>query len=328
LLLPNLKRPFENCEDTFIYFNPTQYLKINTNKDKRLNMSETSNTSTTSSTKLNISPSFSSCHEEEEEEEEEEVDNPNHDINTLQIRSSPDPKLTTTPCHSLLLTSSSSTSSLCSSSKNEVKEEPTTSTTSSSSSRHSYLSQTSSSSESISINSSLQAGNVDVELLLSEMVSKVESMECLKNLFEKVASISVELLEDEVRDVTNAHLCQVKALIRDWDTDFVEKNNNIQVAEIDDNTSFTVMLDDVLQYFDFLNMEKCGLDNDDDLDEDNGGDDDNNADDNENNDDGEDEVSLELNDEEKRPTNWDNCDLNQVLIIHLNRLWGILDVSI
>lgn len=332
-----------------MFFNPTQYLTLGT-KEKRPHNANTMNNSNLSITpssmtppsssvgllnvSVNHSPSFSSS-SRTSDDESKSTPSEQAPIPTPV----PAPTLTTSPpekpddsviesknsaasckSHSLLLTSSPSTSSLCSSSKldeatnNHDDEASNSRRMSSSSQNSSYIS-----------SDSLNVAH-DVEWLLNDMVERVATVDELKALYERLSQCD-QLDDYGLRD----HLRMIRCIMKrrlgvncaedepdsSEDVDLVPNVDNKKNKDAEDNTSLTVMLDDVLQYFDFLNAEMSELgDGDDDDSEES---------------DAEEAVENRLTSEKKssqttstiKPV--ETYDLNRLLNVHLSRIWVILD---
>jgi len=287
--------PFENSEDTFIYYNPTQYLTINTKEKRPSAISSTTNSpnlinmnhslaTTPSSIILNHSPSFSSCPEEPEERV----------TTTKTVTETSTNKTSSTPCHSLLLTtSSSSNSSLYSSSNKNVtssSNNPTTNSNENGGRRMSQSSiQNSTSMSSYMVSSdSLDVGN-EVELLLGDMVEQVAARDDLKLSYERVRECLKSFSEHyEEIDRLKEHLKTVR--------DVLKRRLGVQLngdVDLDESSSLSDMLDDVFQYFDFLNTES--------------------------------DYNCSDGKEKEAIDSTRTSDLSRLMSLHLNRLWVILD---
>lgn len=259
------------------------------------------------------SSSPSSCSPPEERHQRSSCSSSSNSSNDEAVKVSSDnqkKKSLTTPCHSLLLTSSS-TSSLCSSSKHDSRR------------NSSYLS-----SESLNIAH-------EVELLLTDMCDRVSaSSDRLRNGYERLAKCGGHQSEDSLM---RQHLRMIRGVLRRRlglrglsdcgdgtrnNEDMIESKKKKKRRDSDED-SLSVMLDDVLQYFDFLNAEgdesvdssvslPCeefeanGLSCNEDVES------------------SRDELSEDLVNRNNSGKN--SYDLNRLMDLHLTRLWIIEDV--
>lgn len=232
-------------------------------------------------------------------------------------------KSLTTPCHSLLLTSSS-TSSLCSSSKHDDVQH--------SRRNSSYLS-----SESLNIAH-------EVELLLGDICDRVvASSDRLRSGYERLAKC-----RGHQSDGMGGHLRMIRGVLerrlglrglsdcdgtRSYHEDMIEskKRKDEKKRRDSDEDSLSVMLDDVLQYFDFLNAE--GDESVDSLSASSPCEEFEAANGLSCNEDAlrsRDDLVIKSRDEELSEdvvnTDKNRYDLNRLMDLHLNRLWIIEDV--
>lgn len=140
---------------------------------------------------------------------------------------------------------------------------------------------------------SLDVGN-EVELLLGDMVEQVAARDDLKLSYERVRECLKSFGEHyEEIDRLKEHLKTVR--------DVLKRRLGVQLnrdVDLDDSSSLSDMLDDVLQYFDFLNTESDY------------------------------NCSEKVNDKDKEATDSTRTsDLSRLMSLHLNRIWVILDVS-
>lgn len=137
---------------------------------------------------------------------------------------------------------------------------------------------------------SLDVGN-EVELLLGDMVEKVAARDDLKLSYERVRECLKSFGEHyEEIDRLKEHLKTVR--------DVLKRRLGVQLngdVDLDESSSLSDMLDDVLQYFDFLNTES--------------------------------DYNCSDGKEKEAIDSTRTSDLSRLMSLHLNRLWVILDVS-
>lgn len=268
--------PFENCEEAFIYYNPTQYLTMN-NKEKRL-----------SSYKMNkLSSSVSGTSHSEPTTPTAPLTSTEYTSSTLQIRQN-----TASILNNINELPVISAYSACSSASTTLTSTSSCTNTASGTFSHTSIQSSSkllevikddgdetdnkssmsiSSAESSSSSSQLSQSNIhpDVESLLNDLIDRIDLEEDsnsvlrkhLEGLFSKLQLLLEELKSNyiELNDLSNLiqnfkvntkpeNILKVQNLNETSDIEIKNKND-----ENYDNLS--IVLDDVLQYFDFLNAE-------------------------------------------------------------------------